>query len=358
MKPDFAHACLLRLLQLYPRAWRERYADEAAAVIEQRPASFVAIFDMLLSILDACIHRDLFTERKFVLVQRLRSSYMLIYGAAFIFSVVVYLYTWVGSYFWYPALMDQRLYSLTHMFIDYSTLFLALITMIGSLVFLIVVCKQVLADEHRGGFYSSGLFIASVIVALPFILNQIVVPAHSSYALAQFIMHLRLSSDLLTIPGSEICVALVFVGLQQALDQKRMGLWLSGIAAPIVLLIIRFHYAPSYLDYGMYDIQGGNILLSFVVFGSLFLLAQRKRHGAAFTRAGYVHFILPTLITLFMTAIFIALLFLTISQNVSLADVLLLRYTLMSLVLLFLALLTVLSHISLWRGFKAQRALA
>ncbi len=357
MKPDFVHTCLLRLLHLYPRAWRERYAEEAAAVIEQRPASFVAIFDMLLSILDAYMHRDLFTERKLVLVQRVCSSYVMIYCAAFIFSIIIYLYTVAGPFFWYPGLIGERVYTLTDTFIDYSLLFLALITVTGSLVFLIVLCKQVLADEHRGGFYAWGLLIASAIVALPFILSQIVVPANSSYALAHLIMAIPYVSDLLTIPGSEICVALVFVGLQQVLDRTKAGqftsaiVWLSGIAAPIVLLIIRFHYAPSYLDVGTLDIQIGNILLSLIVFGSLFLLAQRKRRGVASMWAGYVHLMFPALMTLFMTTILLALL-------ANYVDMRSLRYSVMSLVLLFLALLTVLSYISLWRGFKAQRALA
>src|SRR5579872_531316 len=283
MKPAFAHACLLRILHLYPRAWRERYAEEAAAVIEERPASFAAIFDILLSILDAYMHRDLFTERKFVMLQRLRSSHFMIYCSALLFSIVIYLYTSVGAYFWYPSLVNQRVYSLTDTFINYSTLFLALITVIGSLIFTAVVVKQVLADGHRGGFYTGSLLIVTVIVALPFILNQIVVPIGSSNALASLIIQIPYVSDLLAIPGSEICVALVFVGLQQVFDAKRAGrfnaamLWLPGVLVPVMLLIIRYHYAPSYLDVGTYDIQVGNILLSLVVFGSLFVLAQRKR---------------------------------------------------------------------------------
>jgi hypothetical protein len=43
----------LRLLHLYPRAWRERYAHEVSAVLEERPATLRTVIDLLLGALDA-----------------------------------------------------------------------------------------------------------------------------------------------------------------------------------------------------------------------------------------------------------------------------------------------------------------
>jgi hypothetical protein len=41
------------LLRLYPRAWRRRYEDEFAAVLEQQPTSFRLILDVILGAIDA-----------------------------------------------------------------------------------------------------------------------------------------------------------------------------------------------------------------------------------------------------------------------------------------------------------------
>jgi hypothetical protein len=129
MKATFARTCSLRLLRLYPRAWRERYADEVAAVLEERPATFMALFDLLLGILDAYVHSDLFTERNFVMLQRLRNSQITIYFSAVFFSIVLLLYRSEDAFFWYPGLANQRGYHLTLVFIDYLSLLLVLTTL-------------------------------------------------------------------------------------------------------------------------------------------------------------------------------------------------------------------------------------
>jgi hypothetical protein len=41
------------VLRLYPRAWRDRYEEEMLALLEQRPASIVTLFDLLIGALDA-----------------------------------------------------------------------------------------------------------------------------------------------------------------------------------------------------------------------------------------------------------------------------------------------------------------
>jgi hypothetical protein len=51
------------LLRLYPAAWRRRYGDEFAAVLEERPLGPFDVADVLLGALDAHLHRrGLWTE--------------------------------------------------------------------------------------------------------------------------------------------------------------------------------------------------------------------------------------------------------------------------------------------------------
>lgn len=364
MKATFTHACSLRLLRLYPRAWRERYADEAAAVLEERPATFMALVDLLLGILDAYVHSDLFIERNLLMLQRLRNSQITIYCSAVFFSIVLLLYRSEDDYFWYPGLANQRGYHLTLVFIDYSYLLLVLTTLIGSLAFTAVLLKQLLTakGEHLISFFTWGLASVIGIAALPFILSLVVVPVGSSDALAHVIIQLPAISNLLTIFGTEICVALVFVGLKQVLikkSEKRIKssiFWIPGVFVPTIPLLISYHLVPFYWPSS--SVLGGVILISLIVFGSIFIFAQSKRNAEPPARPRHFHFIPSVLITLSMSAILLTMLFLTIELHINISDLRLMRYTIQSFIVLFIALPTIISYISLWRGFKAQRALA
>ena len=44
------------ILRLYPRAWRERYGDELAALLEEHPASLADQLDLIRGALDARLH--------------------------------------------------------------------------------------------------------------------------------------------------------------------------------------------------------------------------------------------------------------------------------------------------------------
>ncbi len=44
------------LLRLYPRAWRDRYGDEVAALLEQCPFSLGDLFDIIVGAIDAHLH--------------------------------------------------------------------------------------------------------------------------------------------------------------------------------------------------------------------------------------------------------------------------------------------------------------
>lgn len=47
-----------RLIWLYPREWRERYGDELAVVLEDRPPGLGDSLDLLLGALDAHLHHE------------------------------------------------------------------------------------------------------------------------------------------------------------------------------------------------------------------------------------------------------------------------------------------------------------
>ena len=75
------------LLRLYPRAWRERYADEVAAVLAQRPSSPWTLVDLLAGAYDAHLHRDLLPERLVSMGHRIRSGEIAVFCAFVLFCL-------------------------------------------------------------------------------------------------------------------------------------------------------------------------------------------------------------------------------------------------------------------------------
>jgi len=70
-----------RLLSLYPRSWRDRYADEAAAVLDQQPVSLTGVLDVVIGALDAHLHPRYAAGRGTVAATRLRTSALTIFCA-------------------------------------------------------------------------------------------------------------------------------------------------------------------------------------------------------------------------------------------------------------------------------------
>jgi hypothetical protein len=77
---------LLRgMVRLYPRAWRERYEEEFGALLEERPASVLDLYDVALGAVDAWLFPQVVHERSMALmVGRMRNSVLLV------------LWAWVG----------------------------------------------------------------------------------------------------------------------------------------------------------------------------------------------------------------------------------------------------------------------
>lgn len=76
-----------RLLRLYPRAWRERYGDEVAAVLTQHRVSLWTVLDVLLGACDAHLHRDLLPGRLVSMAHRIRSSEVVVFCAFVVFCL-------------------------------------------------------------------------------------------------------------------------------------------------------------------------------------------------------------------------------------------------------------------------------
>jgi len=77
----------IRLLHLYPSAWRERYADEVAAVLEDYPVTLWTLCDVALGALDVRLRSDLLPGRLTSMAHRIRSSEIVIFAAVIPFFV-------------------------------------------------------------------------------------------------------------------------------------------------------------------------------------------------------------------------------------------------------------------------------
>lgn len=76
-----------RLVRLYPRAWRERYAGEMLAVLEDHAVTPWTLIDLVVGAVDAHLHRVLLPREVLSMSQRLRTSAVAIFAAFVIFIV-------------------------------------------------------------------------------------------------------------------------------------------------------------------------------------------------------------------------------------------------------------------------------
>jgi hypothetical protein len=75
------------LLYLYPQAWRARYEEEFLALLEACPFSLWTIWDVCLGAIDAHLHLDTVTGRMFPLMNRLRTTSVIVFCAYIAFVV-------------------------------------------------------------------------------------------------------------------------------------------------------------------------------------------------------------------------------------------------------------------------------
>lgn len=75
------------LLRLYPRDWRDRYEEEMLEVLEQHKITPATVLDLLLGALDANWNYSGFNEGVTWMVNRLRSSVVMVFCAFMVFGV-------------------------------------------------------------------------------------------------------------------------------------------------------------------------------------------------------------------------------------------------------------------------------
>jgi hypothetical protein len=75
------------VLRLYPRAWRERYADEVALVLAAHRVTYWTALDVLLGALDAHLHPDLLPGRLTSMAYRMRNSEITTFAAFVLFCL-------------------------------------------------------------------------------------------------------------------------------------------------------------------------------------------------------------------------------------------------------------------------------
>jgi hypothetical protein len=70
-----------RMVRLYPRTWRDRYGEEFLAMLEESPASVRDFLDVAFGALDAWLRPQVASERRLVMVERMRGSVLLVLWA-------------------------------------------------------------------------------------------------------------------------------------------------------------------------------------------------------------------------------------------------------------------------------------
>ena len=141
------------LLRLYPAAWRERYAEEFAAMLEQGMLSPLDVVDILLGACDA--HLQLFNGedvswRLVVMLNKLRTTLLIVF-AAFIGFVVagMALVNLVDDSLMVPLMKAEAGPALAWLFIQIGAVVALLVVVLGGLPLGITVIRRALSVDRR-----------------------------------------------------------------------------------------------------------------------------------------------------------------------------------------------------------------
>jgi hypothetical protein len=123
--------------------------------LEERPATLRTLFDLLLGMLDAYLHRPLFPEASFRMQQRVRNSQVAIFCAFLLFSLVWLASNFFYNLFWTSGQFDPTAYpslgqlnsNLTQVILNICGVGTVLALLIGALPFIFETIRQ--AFVHR-----------------------------------------------------------------------------------------------------------------------------------------------------------------------------------------------------------------
>ena len=368
MKTTFAHTCSLRLLRLYPRAWRERYADEAAAVLEERPATFRTLFDLLLGMLDAYLHNELFTERKFVMLQRMRNSQMNIFLSFVFFSIFWALYSLTGLPVYRFGVPTWDLaspapnYAFVSPLVQNLGLFALVTTLLGGGAFIAVALKQACVRNRQN-------------------IPPVVCTLLSIFALTQFFALIAFNAVFYK-GGQFLGLSMLFglvlfcltsllanaLRLRQGIKRGQVSLrfmaptLVPALAITATIVLFYFSFAPGFSS-GIYrTFFAVFFLLALVgIAGGSVLYLVRQLRRVEFS-PGFLHltFILAGLTTLSMLATLGLLAYeaQVIYLHINADGLKLSSVSFLLVIVICIALSTLFSCFSLWRGLVATRELA
>ena len=141
----------IRLLYLYPRAWRERYADEVAAVLEDYPVTLWTLCDLLVGALDVRLRGDLLPRRLLSMAHRIRTSEVAIFAAFVPFSLAwLPLHGLIFTRPWIFALSAHPMFGIAFSAIELAGFFVVPLILVGGMPLLIAALWQAIAHRRWG----------------------------------------------------------------------------------------------------------------------------------------------------------------------------------------------------------------
>ncbi len=154
-----------RVLALYPRVWRDRYSEEAAALLEDYPATPRTLFNLLLCALDAHLHTEAILGRTTPMVNRLRSSEIAIFVA-----FVIFCFAWFPLHFvsdtpstWQSALQINPAIAVALTALNLAGLVALCAVLVGGLPILVTTIHQAIQRRRWG---TLAMFVTPIFAAL------------------------------------------------------------------------------------------------------------------------------------------------------------------------------------------------
>lgn len=263
-----------RLIELYPAAWRERYAEEMLMILEESAPTFTTLCNLFISMLDAYIHRNLVAERTPYMLQRMRFNSLAIYAATLIFFAAWFI-TQLRTASGVRSLMANFSYSspslLVNVIHSVSSILLWLLLLGGLPILLETYWKALKTRNMRA------LLLGLLGCVGPFI-TVFVVSWFMSFEYAiglqePFSMWLSLFVGFI---GLDISLAFIFFAVQSVAPSRRITHYMLYLATlvPLVMLVglaALLLWAVPYFTTGLAD---GSMPFSYVLRHAVLILVM------------------------------------------------------------------------------------
>jgi hypothetical protein len=293
-----------RLLLLYPAAWRERYGEEMAMVLQRHRASLWTVLDVLVGALDAHLHRELLPGRLVSMAHRIRTSEIVVF-CAFVLFLVAWLPLrlvrdplpiWEAAVASHPELLTALI------ILDVAGIVATLAILVGGVPLLTAALAQAVAARRWGLL---ALFAVPLLAALALLVYGLVaVPASTTRQsaapdapltpLAVVLQLGLLLLVLLAVGGSAAAIAaaiansdlnarlLRFALIPAAVATVAIG---AGLVAALALNVLIFAEAPQVSSWPPLHVIDALFMLAATVLAGLALArglgAARGGSGAA-----------------------------------------------------------------------------